>query len=79
VWVRAFFAYGRAKYTGNQGERYALEQANRARCSVGVPQPEASTALCPWRWRFAIAEADEKRVADRKTAGIRRMPSKLRS
>jgi hypothetical protein len=45
----------------------------------GVPQPEASTALCPWRWRFAIAEADEKRVADRKTAGIRRMPSKLGS
>jgi hypothetical protein len=62
-----------------RGRGYALEQANWARCSVGVPQPEASTALCPWRWRFAIAEADEKRVADRKTAGIRRMPSKLRS
>src|SRR4051812_31710415 len=33
---------------GNQGEKYALEQVNQARFSVGVPQPEASTALCPW-------------------------------
>ena len=30
---------------GNQGERYALMQANWTRFSIRVPQPEASIAL----------------------------------
>jgi hypothetical protein len=35
-----------------------------------MPQPEASTTICPWRRQLTIAEAGEKRDDGRKTAGI---------
>jgi hypothetical protein len=52
--------------SGNQRERYALIEANRARFSIGALQPEASIALCLRRRRFAVARAGERREAGRK-------------
>ena len=51
-----------------------MVQANRARFSLGVPQPEASIALCPLQRRLAVAEAGEKREVGRKIVGIWLMP-----
>jgi hypothetical protein len=53
---------------GNQGERYAWIQAYRARFSVTVSQPEASTAFRPRQRRFAVAAAGEKRDPGSETA-----------
>ena len=42
----------------------------RARRRVGVAEPEDSIALLPWRPRLAVANAGEKRDANRKIVGI---------
>jgi len=49
-------------------------QANWARFSPGVPQPEASIRLCAQERRFFVAEAGEKHHADRKIVSIWWMP-----
>jgi hypothetical protein len=51
-------------------------QANRARFSVGVRQPETSIALGSRQRRIAVAQACEKRDPGRETAGIWRMSFK---
>lgn len=51
-------------------ERYVVEQANRARFSVGVRQPETSIALGSRQRRIAVAQAGEQRDPGRETAGI---------